>query len=102
MPQSMFMRHLTSERNLRNSHQRLPFPTAIISVFTRIVPVNLPWQSGAKKHRHPDSLRTHYCRQEDFSLAEIAGNGYILNSSDGIIATEAQQMSILCWADSFC
>lgn len=84
------------------THQRLPFPTAVISDFTRIFPVNSPWQSGVKNHSHTDSLRTHYCRREEFSMAEMAGTGHILDSTDDIIATEAQQMSILCWADSFC
>lgn len=71
----MFIEHLTCERNLQSSHQQLPFPTAIISEFTRIVPVNSLRQSGVKAHNHSDSLRTRYSRREEFSMAEIAGMG---------------------------
>ncbi len=87
---------------MNETHQRLPFPTAIIREFTRIVPVNSPWWSGANKHNRSDSLRTHYCRWEEFSMAEIAGTGQILDFTNDIIATETQQLSILCWAISFC
>lgn len=85
-----------------NSHQRLPFPTAIISEFTRIVPVNSLWQSGMRAHNYSDSFRTHYSGREEFSMAEIAGMGHFLDSTNDIIATEAQQISILCWAGTSC
>lgn len=88
-------------RPTEKSHQQLPFPTAIIGEFTRIVPVNSPWQSGVKKHNRSDSLRTHYWGQEELSMVEITGTGQILDSTNHIVI-EVQQMSILCWAHRSC